>query len=148
MSMLSATRWLWTIACRALYRRDGLLDLSPGSPRVALGEAEVGWVQPTGGKRRDSVGCTHPTKMGYRSLAECVRDLESTGQLVVIDQEVDPHLEVAAIQRRVYQAGGPALLFRRARGTAFPLLGNLFGTLERARFLFRDTLDAVAGWSS
>ena len=48
--------------------------------------------------------------MGYRSLAECVRDLERTGQLVVIDQEVDPHLEVAAIQRRVYQAGGPALL--------------------------------------
>ena len=54
--------------------------------------------------------------MGYRSLAECVRDLESTGQLVVIDQEVDPHLEVAAIQRRVYQAGGPALLFRQRRG--------------------------------
>ena len=81
--------------------------------------------------------------MGYRSLAECVRDLESTGQLVVIDQEVDPYLEVAAIQRRVYQAGGPALLFRRAKGTAFPLLGNLFGTLERSRFLFRDTLDAV-----
>jgi 4-hydroxy-3-polyprenylbenzoate decarboxylase len=81
--------------------------------------------------------------MGYRSLAECVRDLEATGQLVVVDQEVDPHLEVAAIQRRVYQAGGPALLFRRARGTAFPLVGNLFGTLERSRFLFRDTLDSV-----
>ena len=40
-------------------------------------------------------------------------------------------------------AGGPALLFRRARGTAFPLLGNLFGTLGRSRFLFRDTLDSV-----
>jgi 4-hydroxy-3-polyprenylbenzoate decarboxylase len=81
--------------------------------------------------------------MGYRSLAECVRDLEATGQLVAIDQEVDPHLEVAAIQRRVYQAGGPALLFRRVKGTAFPLLGNLFGTLERSRFLFRDTLDSI-----
>jgi 4-hydroxy-3-polyprenylbenzoate decarboxylase len=81
--------------------------------------------------------------MGYRSLAECVRDLEATGQLAVIDREVDPHLEVAAIQRRVYQAGGPALLFRRAKGTAFPMLGNLFGTLERSRYLFRDTLDSV-----
>jgi len=81
--------------------------------------------------------------MGYRSLAECVRDLERTGQLVVIDQEVDPYLEVAAVQRRVYQAGGPALLFRRARGTAFPLLGNLFGTVERAKYLFRDALDSV-----
>jgi 4-hydroxy-3-polyprenylbenzoate decarboxylase len=81
--------------------------------------------------------------MGYRSLADCVRDLERTKQLVVIDQEVDPYLEVAAIQRRVYQAGGPALLFRRAKGTAFPLLGNLFGTLQRAKYLFRDTLEPV-----
>jgi 4-hydroxy-3-polyprenylbenzoate decarboxylase len=81
--------------------------------------------------------------LGYRSLADCVRELERENQLVVIDQEVDPHLEVAAIQRRVYQAGGPALLFRRAKGTAFPLLGNLFGTLDRARFLFRDALESV-----
>jgi 4-hydroxy-3-polyprenylbenzoate decarboxylase len=81
--------------------------------------------------------------VGYRSLAECVRDLERQKQLVVIDQEVDPYLEVAAIQRRVYQAGGPALLFRRVRGTAFPVAGNLFGTLERARFLFRDALESV-----
>ena len=81
--------------------------------------------------------------VGYRSLAECVRDLERERQLVVIDQEVDPYLEVAAIQRRVYQAGGPALLFRRAKGTAFPLLGNLFGTLDRAKFVFRDALESV-----
>jgi 4-hydroxy-3-polyprenylbenzoate decarboxylase len=81
--------------------------------------------------------------MGYRSLADCVRDLETTKQLVIIDREVDPYLEVAAIQRRVYQAGGPALLFRQAKGTAFPLLGNLFGTIERAKYLFRDTLEPV-----
>jgi len=81
--------------------------------------------------------------MGYRSLAECVRDLEATGQLVVIDLEVDPHLEIAAVQRRVYQAGGPALLFRRAKGTAFPILGNLFGTVDRAKYLFRDALESV-----
>ena len=81
--------------------------------------------------------------MGYRSLAECVRDLESAGQLVVIDQEADPFLELAAIQRRVYQAAGPALLFRNAKGTAFPVLGNLFGTLDRTKYLFRDALESV-----
>ncbi|WP_337176427.1 UbiD family decarboxylase [Paludisphaera sp.] len=82
--------------------------------------------------------------MGYRSLAECVQDLRRTGELVVVDREVDPYLEVGAIQRRVYQAGGPALLFPRVKGTPFPMVGNLFGTIERARHLFRDTLDAVA----
>ena len=34
-------------------------------------------------------------------------------------------------------------MFRRVKGTAFPVVSNLFGTLERARFLFRDTLDSV-----
>src|SRR5712691_2255309 len=81
--------------------------------------------------------------MSYRSLADCVADLERTKQLRRIDAEVDPHLEVAEIQRRIYAAGGPALLFTRAKGCRFPLLANLFGTIDRTRFLFRDTRDAV-----
>jgi len=81
--------------------------------------------------------------MGYRSLRECVVDLERAGRLVRIRQEIDPHLEAAAIQRRVYQAGGPALYFERLKGCQFPALGNLFGTLDRTRFLFRDTIDTV-----
>ena len=63
--------------------------------------------------------------------------------LVRVDEEVDPDLEVTAIARMVYQHRGPAVLFTRPRGCRFPLLGNLFGTVDRARHLFRDTLDAV-----
>jgi 4-hydroxy-3-polyprenylbenzoate decarboxylase len=81
--------------------------------------------------------------MGYRSLRQCVADLERTGQLVRIEQEIDPHLEAAAIQRRVYQAGGPAVYYARVKGCRFPMVSNLFGTLERTRFLFRDMLAAV-----
>jgi 4-hydroxy-3-polyprenylbenzoate decarboxylase len=81
--------------------------------------------------------------MGYRTLADCVRDLESTQQLRVVEAEIDPDLLIPAIQRRVYEAGGPAVLFRRVKGTAFPVVANLFGTRERTRFLFRDTLEAV-----
>ena len=57
--------------------------------------------------------------------------------------EVDAKLEVAEIQRRVYQAGGPALLFTRVKGCAFPMVSNLFGSMERMRFMFRGTLAAV-----
>lgn len=81
--------------------------------------------------------------MGYRNLAEAVADLQRTRQLIEIDLEVDPCLEAGAIQRRVYRAGGPALLFRRVKGCEFPLLANLFGTLERTRFLFRDALPGI-----
>jgi 4-hydroxy-3-polyprenylbenzoate decarboxylase len=81
--------------------------------------------------------------MGYPSLRACVLDLERTGQLVRITEEIDPYLEAAEIQRRVYQAKGPALLFTRVKGCGFPMASNLFGTLERTRFLFRDMLRAV-----
>ena len=81
--------------------------------------------------------------MPYTSLRACITDLERTSQLRRIEQEIDPHLEAAEIQRRVYQAGGPALYFACVKGCAFPMVSNLFGTLERTRFLFRDTLEAV-----
>ncbi len=81
--------------------------------------------------------------MGYRSLRECVNDLERTGQLIRLDVEVDPCLEAAEIQRRVYQAGGPAIYFSRVKGCQFPMVSNLFGTIERTRFLFRDAVEGV-----
>jgi len=81
--------------------------------------------------------------MGYRNLTSCIADLERSGQLVRIADELDANLEVGAVQRRVYQAGGPALLFENVKGCQFPMLGNLFGTLERTRYLFRDTLPTI-----
>lgn len=81
--------------------------------------------------------------MGYNSLNDCVADLEKHGHLIRIEQEVDPYLEAAAIHMRVYEHGGPALLFTNIRGTTFPAVSNLFGTMDRARFIFRDTLERV-----
>src|SRR5262245_50065004 len=81
--------------------------------------------------------------MGFRTLRACLADLERTRQLVRLEQEIDPYLEAAEIHRRVYQAGGPAVYFARVKGCRFPMVGNLFGTLERTRYLFRDTLAAV-----
>jgi 4-hydroxy-3-polyprenylbenzoate decarboxylase len=81
--------------------------------------------------------------MGYRTLNECVDDLERTGRLVRIDAEIDARLVAAEIHRCVCAAGGPALLFTRVSGCRFPMVSNLFGTLERARYMFRDTLDGV-----
>lgn len=81
--------------------------------------------------------------MAYRSLRDAVLDLERGGHLLRISEEIDPHLELAEIQRRAYLAQAPALLFERVKGSKFPALSNLFGTMERARFLFRNTLERV-----
>lgn len=77
--------------------------------------------------------------MGYRYLSDCVEDLKRQGHLIVVDHPVDPNLEMAEIHRRVYASGGPALLFTNPAGCSFPMTSNLFGTLERARYIFRDT---------
>ncbi|WP_025142844.1 UbiD family decarboxylase [Pedobacter jeongneungensis] len=81
--------------------------------------------------------------MAYKSLAECVSDLEKHGHLIRIKEEVDPYLEMAAIHLRVYENQGPALLFEKVKGSPFPAVSNLFGTLERSKFIFRDTLPKV-----
>lgn len=81
--------------------------------------------------------------MAYTSLESCLLDLEKNGQLLRVREEVDPHLEMAAIHIRVYEAGGPALLFERVKGSRFRTASNIFGTLDRSRFIFRDTLKDV-----
>jgi 4-hydroxy-3-polyprenylbenzoate decarboxylase len=81
--------------------------------------------------------------MATTSTRECALDLAQAGHLLRIESEVDPELEMAEIHRRVFRAGGPALYFARVRGCRFPMASNLFGTLERARFIFRDTLESV-----
>ncbi len=81
--------------------------------------------------------------MGYRNTKACLEDLERAGHLLRVDDEVDPHLEAAEIHRRVFTAGGPALWFTHVRGCRFSMASNLFGTIERARFMFRDTLAQV-----
>lgn len=81
--------------------------------------------------------------MGYKSLAECVKDLERNGHLIRIKKEVDPYLEMAAIHLRVYEHQGPAILFENIKGSKFPAVSNLFGTVERSRFMFRDTLNKM-----
>jgi len=81
--------------------------------------------------------------MKHRSTADVVRDLQTGGRLIVCDEVVDPYLEIAEIQRRVYSSGGPAILFPHVRGCSVPCVSNLFANLDQARYLFRHTLDAV-----
>lgn len=76
----------------------------------------------------------------YKNIEDCVLDLEKTGQLVRIQREVDPYLEMAAIHRKIYDQGGPAILFENVKGSKYRAVSNIFGSLERSKYIFRDTL--------
>lgn len=81
--------------------------------------------------------------MAYASLEQCLIDLEKNGQLIRIKEAVDPNLEMAAIHLRVYQSKGPALLFENVKGSKYRAASNIFGTIERSRFIFRHQLKTV-----
>lgn len=81
--------------------------------------------------------------MPYASLEECLLDLQKHNHLIRVWEEVDPYLEMAAIHLRVHEAGGPALLFENVKGCRYRAASNIFGSIERSKIIFRDTLDVV-----
>ncbi|OQA57695.1 MAG: 3-octaprenyl-4-hydroxybenzoate carboxy-lyase [Candidatus Omnitrophica bacterium ADurb.Bin277] len=83
--------------------------------------------------------------MAYKDLRDFLRDLQKDGELAEITAVVDPKLEITEIYDRVVKKGGPALLFKKIRGTSMPLVINLFGSEKRmAKALGVEKLTHVA----
>src|SRR2546421_6645292 len=72
----------------------------------------------------------------HRNLRSFLDLLRREKDLFSIDREVDPYLELAEIHRRVIERGGPALLFKRVKGSRYPVVTNLFGTAKRIELAF------------
>lgn len=62
--------------------------------------------------------------------------LSRENEILNIEAEVDPYLEAAEIHRRIIERGGPALLFKRVKGSRYPVVTNLFGTARRIDLAF------------
>ncbi len=81
-------------------------------------------------------------------LHSFIQSLRTRGEIVEVNAPVSSDLEVAEIHRRVIASGGPALLFTQVKGARFPLVTNLFGTVERVRLAFgsrpEETIAAAA----
>lgn len=72
----------------------------------------------------------------HRNLRTFIDSLRREDEIVEITAETDPHLEIAEIHRRVIAAEGKALLFTNVKGSAFPVVTNLFGTKKRIDLAF------------
>ena len=70
------------------------------------------------------------------NLPDFISLLRKNNQLIEIQTEVDPYLEIAQIHRCVIGKRGPALLFRRVRGKNFPVITNMFGAEKRVELAF------------
>jgi len=90
-------------------------------------------------RRRPLTQFSHPAELATaapRDLRDHLARLTAAGELVEVAAEVDPELELAEVHRRVIAAGGPALLFRRVKGSSFPVATNVFGSRKRVQLAF------------
>ncbi|OGQ79270.1 MAG: hypothetical protein A3F90_02605 [Deltaproteobacteria bacterium RIFCSPLOWO2_12_FULL_60_19] len=69
--------------------------------------------------------------MAFKDLREFIAELEKRSLLSRVKKEVDWNLEVGAIMKRVFDAGGPAVVFERVKDSDVPLLSGAMGTYER-----------------
>ena len=79
----------------------------------------------------------HPNLRSFLDL------LERENDLVHIETEVDPNLELAEVHRRVIERGGPALFFKKVKGSRYPVVTNLFGTERRIERAFGPRPEAL-----
>ncbi|MCL5801594.1 MAG: 4-hydroxy-3-polyprenylbenzoate decarboxylase [Gammaproteobacteria bacterium] len=82
--------------------------------------------------------------MIYNDLRDFIAQLERQGELKRITLPVDPYLEMTEICDRTLRTGGPALLFENPKGSAIPVLANLFGTARRVALgMGQDSVEAL-----
>lgn len=81
--------------------------------------------------------------MGYKSLHQCISDLDKKGEIKIVSEEADPNLEMASIHLDEFSQDNKAVLFENVKGNRYKAVSNLFGSLERSRYMFRDSLQIV-----
>ncbi|HET6671286.1 MAG TPA: UbiD family decarboxylase domain-containing protein, partial [Pyrinomonadaceae bacterium] len=79
----------------------------------------------------------------HRNLRTFLDLLTREKDIITIETEVDPYLEAAEIHRRVIEQEGPALLFKRIKGSKYPVVTNLFGTARRIELAFGPKPEAL-----
>ena len=72
----------------------------------------------------------------HKNLRSFLEQLRRENDIIEIEAEVDPYLEIAEIHRRVIESQGKALLFKNVKGSSFPVVTNLFGTIKRIDLAF------------
>jgi UbiD family decarboxylase len=72
----------------------------------------------------------------HTNLRSFIDQLRRENDLIEIEAEVDPYLEIAEIHRRVIDRQGKALLFKNVKNSQFPVITNLFGTNKRIDLAF------------
>lgn len=81
--------------------------------------------------------------MSFTNLKEFLVYLKSEKELLIIDEPVDPILEVTEIAHRALLMEKPALLFTKPIGSKYPLLMNTYATEKRVELALQKDPDEL-----
>ena len=82
--------------------------------------------------------------MPVKDLRTYLAELETAGELVRIQREVDPRFEIAAVIHRLQREHNKAVVFERVRGSSIPVAGNVLGSHERIARLLGVAKEAIS----
>jgi UbiD family decarboxylase len=81
-------------------------------------------------------------------MRKFVEELAERGELIVVDREVDPRYELAAVTQRAEKTINKPLLFTRVGHTDLPVITNLYGSRDRlARIIRTKPSEFNTTWS-
>lgn len=81
--------------------------------------------------------------MSFLTLKEFLEELKSEKELLIIDEPVDPVLEVTEISQRSLLMDKPALLFTKPIGSKYPLLMNTYASDRRVELALQKDPDEL-----
>ncbi|MBW1675887.1 MAG: UbiD family decarboxylase [Deltaproteobacteria bacterium] len=77
-----------------------------------------------------------------RDLRSCVELFKSEDRLLLVEREVDPKFELPAVMKAA-EGLGKVILFKKVKGSGFPVINNLFGSRDMLALLFETTREHV-----
>ncbi|MCS0495629.1 UbiD family decarboxylase [Ancylobacter sp. MQZ15Z-1] len=82
-------------------------------------------------------------------MRDYISRLRERGDLLVVDKEIDPFHELAAVTHAAQKRWGKPILFTNVKGTRFPVVTNVYGSRERlAEVIGIDAKDFCRQWSN
>lgn len=81
-------------------------------------------------------------------MRDFIKKLEERGDLLVVDREIDPAHELAAVTQLAQKKWAKPVMFTNVKGTRFPVVSNVYSTRDRiAEVIGIDAKDFCTQWS-
>jgi len=69
--------------------------------------------------------------VAIKDIRAFLKTLQDRGELLQVEEELDPKFEISGVLKALDEKKGPAVLFKKPKGYTMPVVGNIMGTRNR-----------------